>query len=87
MKSFLQYDKENPQIYKRFAEISEMYIKRGYKHIGAKSICETIRWETFISGNDDFKINNNYISGYARKFEIENPEHLGLFRKRLCKLK
>lgn len=85
MKSFLQYDRENPQIYQEFCRIAKILIKRGKKHIGAKQVCEIIRWETLISGNDEYKINNNYTSGYARKFEKEHPEYEGIFRKRHCK--
>ena len=87
MKSFLQYDQENKEIYEAFKDITMQYIKQNYKHIGAKNVCEIIRWQTMISGNDEFKINNNYVSGYARKFEKEFPQFEGLFRKRLCKLK
>lgn len=87
MRSFQQYDQENQEIYEAFKEIAMMYIKRKYTHIGAKNVCEVIRWQTMVSGNDEFKINNNYVSGYARKFEKEYPEYEGIFRKRLCRLK
>lgn len=87
MKSFKQYDQENPQIYQEFKRLSRMLISRGYTHIGARQIFEVIRWETMISGNDGFKVNNSYTSDYARKFENDFPQYVGIFRKRLCKFR
>lgn len=87
MKSFKQYDQENPQIYTEFKKLAFQLINRGYNHIGAKQIFEVIRWNTMVSGNDGFKVNNNYAPDYSRKFENEHPNYAGIFRKRLCKLK
>jgi len=87
MKSFKQYDQENPQIYKEFKQLALQLINRGYRHIGAKQIFEVIRWNTMVSGNDGFKVNNNYAPDYSRKFENEHPIYAGVFRKRLCKFK
>ncbi len=87
MKSFKQYDNENPQIYTEFKKLAFQLINRGYNHIGAKQIFEVIRWNTMVSGNDGFKVNNNYAPDYSRKFEKDHPIYEGVFRKRLCKLK
>lgn len=81
-KSFEQYDKENPEIWEKFKEFAFKAIKKGFKHYGAKSIFEIIRWNTKTSGNDGLKVNNNYTSGYSRKFMNEFPEHEGFFRTR-----
>lgn len=86
-KSFKKYHEESPQIYAEFKRLSLQLINRGYKHIGAKQIFEVIRWQTMISGNDGFKVNNTYTSDYARLFENDHPIYAGIFRKRLCKLK
>lgn len=85
MKSFKQYDQENPQIYTEFKRLAFQLINRGYRHIGAKQIFEVIRWNTMVSGNDGFKVNNNYAPNYSRKFENDHPTYAGIFRKRLCK--
>ena len=45
-----------------------------------------VRWETGIeTKGDEYKVNNNYISAYARMFERVYPEHQGFFRKRSSK--
>jgi hypothetical protein len=87
MRSFKKYHEENSQIYTEFKRLAFQLINRGYKHIGAKQIFEVIRWQTMISGNDGYKLNNSYTSDYARLFEKEHPAYEGIFRKRLCKLK
>ena len=87
MTSFKKYHEENPQIYTEFKRLAYQLINRGYKHIGSKQIFEVIRWNSMVSGNDGFKVNNTYTSDYARLFEKDHPLYAGIFRKRLCKLK
>jgi hypothetical protein len=61
-------------------------IARGYKNGSADAVFHIMRWER--SGErklDGFKVNNNYTSFFARRFEEENPQHEGFFRKRKSK--
>jgi hypothetical protein len=44
-----------------------------------------VRWETFIGNTGDFKIDDGWISHYARKFAKEYPEHENLFEFRVRK--
>lgn len=80
------YDRLNPQVWEYFKLFSLQMLNRGYKRIGSKMIFERIRWETMISGDGTFKVNNNYTPYYSRKFEHEYPEHEGVFSKRECNL-
>lgn len=84
-KSFKKYNEENPQIYAEFRKIAFQLIGRNYKRIGARQILEVIRYHTMISGNDQFKVNNNYSADYARLFEKDFPQYGGIFMKRLMK--
>jgi hypothetical protein len=84
-KSFRKYNEENPQIYTEFRKIAFQLIGRNYKRIGARQILEVIRYHTMISGNDQFKVNNNYSADYARLFERDFPQYAGIFMKRLMK--
>ena len=78
---FNEYDRNNPKIYKAFSDMAlDMSRRRGL--CGAKCIMEVIRWNTMLSGDDDYKINNNYAAYYARKFERDNPSLTDLFAKR-----
>jgi hypothetical protein len=82
--SFCQYHSENPQIYAEFEKTALKAVKYRSR-FGAKAIFEIIRWNTMVSGNDGFKVNNNYTSFYARLFELKHPQHAGLFSKRKSK--
>ena len=82
MKSFEQYDKENPDIWVSFKSFTFEAIKKGYKNYSSKGIFELIRWHTAVNGNDGFKINNNYTPNYANKFMKQYPQYDGFFRTR-----
>lgn len=82
---FPAYHAENPHIYEAFKKYTFQLINAGRKNIGSKLIIERLRWDTLITGNDDFKINNNYAPFYSRLFMNEFPEHLGFFRQRESK--
>lgn len=85
-KWFVEYDKENPEIYEFFKRYTLKAIERGFKHLSAEFIFCILRWETPISASgDDFKINNNAKPFYARKFMREFPQYEGFFRKRISK--
>jgi len=83
---FNQYVAENPQVYQEFKRLTLMAIHKGAKRLGAKQICEVIRWYSLINRNDIYKVNNSYISGLARKFEKEYPQFEGIFNKRASKI-
>jgi hypothetical protein len=83
LRRFWKFHRENPEIYKQFRQFGRDALMRGYDHYGSKAIMEVIRWhmeiETF---GDDFKINNNYTSCYARMLVLLEPEFEGFFRLR-----
>lgn len=81
---FCKYHEENPQIYSAFKEYALRAV-RFKQHFGSKAIFEVIRWNSAVSGNDGFKVNNNYTSFYARLFELEYPRYEGFFIKRKSK--
>ncbi len=83
MKTFDQYDKDNPTIWNKFKEYAFKAIRKGFKNYSSKALFEVIRWNTAEEYKlDGFKVNNNYTSGYARKFMKKFPEHKGFFRTR-----
>jgi hypothetical protein len=84
MKTFVKYHEANPQIYNEFQKIAFEFINRGYKRIGAKMVCEIIRYQSMIKGDGTYKVNNNFTADYARKFEKDFPQYVGIFTKRLC---
>ncbi len=82
VREFRKYHSDNPHIYVAFRRYAWQAIDRGRRNIGAGLICERIRWDTALSGNDEFKLNNNFRAFYARMFMREFPQHDGFFRTR-----
>ena len=83
--NFRIHDKKNPQIYEYFKHFA-LKVAAKRKHYSAKSIFHRIRWETQIEeDNSDFKIDDGWISHYARKFAKEYPQHADLFEFRVRK--
>ena len=88
MKTFEQYHRENPHIYKAFKHYALMAKQKGFKNYSAKSLFEIIRWHTPTKKNGKvFKINNNYAPDYARKIMQEYESFKGFFRVRELKSK
>ena len=77
-----EYMAKNPQVYSAFMFFTRQAIAAGRKKVGAKAVAEQIRWNTMLSGGDDFKLNNDYVSAMARRFMLEFPEHDGIFETR-----
>jgi len=84
--NFEKHCAEHPEIYDVFVRFAlEAASKRPY--FSAKSIFHRIRWYTQIEDNSsEFKIDDGWISHYARKFMNDYPCHDGFFetRQRAC---
>lgn len=83
---FERFHAENPRVYELFKRFTFQAIRRGFQHYSADGIGHQIRWHTgVITKGEEWKVNNNYISAYARMFEREHTEYQGFFRKRISK--
>lgn len=81
--NFEKFDLDHPKIYELF-EYFALEVSRKRTHYSAKSVFHRIRWETAIGGDEgDFKIDDGWISHYARKFALAHPEHEDLFEFRV----
>jgi len=86
LNKFNEWDQKNPEVYDLFIRFTLQAMKAGHKHLSAWMIVNRIRWETsIVTKGDDFKISNDFIALYARKFMAEHPEHKGFFRLRPMK--
>jgi hypothetical protein len=83
---FDEWNKENPEVYALFKRFSFEAISKGHKRLSAWMIANRIRWETTIAttGND-YKISNDFIALFARKFMEDYPEHEGFFKTKTMK--
>ena len=85
--NFEEFHKNNPEIYTLFIKFTNMVIERKRKYYSAKAIFHRIRWESMISSDThqllgDYKIDDGWISHYARKFMDDFPQHSGFFQTR-----
>jgi len=84
------FHRKHPEVWKLFVRFTFDRIERGFKHYGARTIMERIRWETdeaHVDPSLSFKINDHYPPFYARRFMTMYPEHVGFFRVRHQKSK
>lgn len=83
---FAKFHEANPEIYVLFEQFARQAKAAGFKHYGAKSIVERIRWHCQVeTHNGGFKINNNLTSRYARLLAADHPEFKDFFRNRLLR--
>ena len=85
--NFEEFHKNNPEIYTLFIKFTNMVIERKRKYYSAKAIFHRIRWESMISSDThqllgDYKIDDGWISHYARMFMDDFPQHSGFFQTR-----
>jgi len=78
VEAFAEFDAEYPDVYAHIKGQALKAIRAGRSRISFKAIVYWIRWNVFLAADDassDYKINDAYISHYARKFIAEYPEH------------
>lgn len=81
--AFTLFHETNPHIYARLRDLAFQAKQSGARRIGIKALFERLRWDYMIrSRGDEFKLNNNYHSRYARLLMEREPELAGLFELR-----
>jgi hypothetical protein len=83
---FWAFHAKYPQVYTLFHKYAAEAKDAGRTRFGIGMIAERVRWymsvETTGTADEDFKINNNLRSCYARLLMIRVPEFEGLFELR-----
>jgi hypothetical protein len=66
---FEEFDRANPEVYSAIVKFARQAKGNGFSSYGMKSVWERMRWHFQFEKQmgDDFKLNNNYCSRYARK--------------------
>lgn len=83
---FEAFDASNPRIRQLFVRFAEEAMVAGKRKIGAKAIAERIRWFVEIETiGESFKLNNNYVSRYARIVSKIRPDLAPMFETRTLK--
>jgi hypothetical protein len=81
---FEAFHLENPHVLYAIVTVAFFLKDKGFKRAGMKMIFERLRWEYAIKtkGEEEYKLNNNYTSYYARLVMCLEPELAGFFRLR-----
>ena len=87
---FMEYHRKNPQVWAEFENVGKwavsVCLKRNINYLSADLIANQVRWKSFINTTEkDYKVNNNFTSGYSRMFQQKYPEYAYLFRNRKTK--
>lgn len=81
-KLFVKWHEKSPEVWKELEKVALEAINTGIPKWGAKGIAEVVRWNLSMRKKEEFKLNNNYVSYYARVFVLKYPEHSGFFEFR-----
>jgi uncharacterized Zn finger protein (UPF0148 family) len=80
---FQIFHEENPHVYDEIVRLARVAKTRGHTRWGIKGIFEVLRWSQMITnGDNEFKLNNNYTSAYARLVMENEPDLEDFFETR-----
>jgi hypothetical protein len=81
---FEEFHAAHPEVYTYLLALAREVRHKGYKRYGIGALWERLRWHFQIEEalGEDFKLNNDFRSRYARKLMQEQPELDGFFEIR-----
>lgn len=83
---FEAFHRNNPQVYTILVRLARRGRGAGRNRLGMKMLFEVVRWEWIIAGlpddSEEFKLNNNYTSRYARLIMEQEGDLTGIFDTR-----
>lgn len=82
--AFWAFHEKNPRVYAALLRFAREALAAGKHHLGIGALYERARWELWMatSGDEEFKLNNNYRSRYARLLMHQELELRGAFELR-----
>lgn len=90
--TFALFHARNPVVYEQLLNLVMVAVDLGRTRVGIGQLFEVLRWDWMIAGlpdeHEQWKLNNNYRSRYARMMMREYPDDLaGIFETRELKSK
>ena len=81
---FERFHDRNPWVYHELVAMARELRARRSRRIGIKMLFEVLRWQYYrrTDGDDEFKLNNNFHSRYARLIMESEPDLEGAFELR-----
>lgn len=80
---FETFHKDNPVVYRQLVALAMEWLDQR-QAVGMKMLWEVLRWQLSINihAGDEFKLNNNFTSRYARMLLDDFPEWEGRIKTR-----
>lgn len=80
---FAEFHADNPHVYYQLKRLALAQRRAGNDRGSINQLFEVLRWQVSMStAGDDFKLNNNWRSFYARLLMEQEPELAGFFETR-----
>jgi len=83
--AFAEFHAAHPQVYIDFKALATQLYEKGWRHYGAGTIYEVMRYHKDTSDGRDtepYKLNNDYRSRYARMLMEEDERFVSFFEIR-----
>lgn len=85
-REFSEFHESNPDVYAELVRLAREAVARGRRRIGIKMLWEVLRWHFWLqTSSEDFRLNNNFPSRYARLVMAREPDLRGVFETRALK--
>lgn len=81
---FKSFHEKNPHVYGILVMLARRAKNKGRTRIGMKMLYEVARWHFYINARveDEYVLNNDYTSRYARLINDNEPDLHGIFEMR-----
>lgn len=81
---FVRFHQANPSVYRELVAMARELRSAGHDRFGLRMLWETLRWRRMLATSDPsgYKLNDNYISRYARLIMRREPDLAGVFETR-----
>lgn len=80
---FWAFHQANPHVYRALVALARQLKQAGRRRFGIKALFERLRFEAALqTWGDEFRLNNNYHSRYARLIMRQEPDLAGFFETR-----
>ncbi|MGI0148620.1 MAG: hypothetical protein ACREDF_03695 [Thermoplasmata archaeon] len=82
-RAFEEFHALNPHVYDTLVRLARRYAEK-HRKAGIGHLWEVMRWQMFVetTGDEEFRLNNNWKSRYARLIMAREPDLDGLFEIR-----
>ena len=84
---FDDFHRDHPDVYQELARLARILKSKGRTHYSIDALMHVVRWNYVISGepSEDWKLNNDFSSRYARLLMEQEQDLTGFFELRRLK--